>query len=282
MSRDVIAIFDGTFEGFLCVVYEYYYNKITPLIIQTEDRVQLTLTDEVYRVETDSSRATRVYNGIKEKISEDAARRVYLACLSGDEDKYMTIFQYVLRGFTLGHMVDSHLTKDYVKAVHSMAGRVGGEAHKLNGFCRFAETTSGIMYCEITPKNDVLPLIAPHFSQRLMNLRWVIHDKSRHQAAIYDGESYIITDVPPNIAIEYAEGEDEIQDLWIVFFNSLSIKARENPKLQRQMLPLYYRKNMTEFNRIPGSKSRSPRKSSEVAELPQNSGHDILGLPEKL
>jgi len=270
-ERRVISLFDGSFEGFLCIVYQFYYNKITPILIQREDRAQLTLNDEIYRVDTDSTHATRVFKGIKNKISEEAANRVYYAFLSGEADKYMTIFRYILLGFTVGHMVDSHLKEDCVRAVHKLAGHVGREAHLLNGFCRFAETGNGIMYCEITPKNDVLPMVADHFSQRLMNLKWVIHDKSRNQAAIYDGDSYVIADVPSNIAINYAEGEDEIQELWVTFFKSLSIKARENPKLQRQLLPLYFRKNMTEFNRIPSSRADSPNASAKriASDLPR-------------
>jgi probable DNA metabolism protein len=82
-----------------------------------------------------------------------------------------------------------------------------------------------------------------------MDQAWVIHDKTRSKAAIYDGNSYIITDVPKDTPVLYEEIEEEqeIQELWITFFNNLAIEARRNYKLQRQLLPLYFRKNMTEF-----------------------------------
>jgi len=82
-----------------------------------------------------------------------------------------------------------------------------------------------------------------------MNQQWIIHDKHRNMAAVYDGREYIITGVPHNTAVEYEEGEDEIQELWVTFFNTLAIEARKNKKLQRQLLPLYFRGNMTEFTR---------------------------------
>ncbi|MCL1787687.1 MAG: TIGR03915 family putative DNA repair protein [Defluviitaleaceae bacterium] len=248
--REVVAVFDGTFDGFLCVVYAYYYCKITPIVIQRQDQVQLTLDSELYQVDTDQDQAGQVLKGLHQKVSEEAAHYVYHAFLSGEEDKYMTIFSYILRGFTLGHMVDSHLQEDCVRGVHKLAKHVGREAHLLTGFCRFAETDNGVYYCAITPKNDVLAILANHFSQRFMNQAWVIHDKSRNQAAIYDGDAFVITKVPRNATVTYAEGEKETQELWTAFFKALAIEARKNSKLQRQLLPLYFRKNMTEFNQL--------------------------------
>jgi probable DNA metabolism protein len=60
---------------------------------------------------------------------------------------------------------------------------------------------------------------------------------------------YLITDVPKDNPVQFEEIDEEqqIQGLWITFFNNLAIQARKNPKLQRQLLPLYFRKNMTEF-----------------------------------
>jgi len=281
MSGNVIALFDGTFDGFLCIVYEHFYNKITPILIQEIGREQPSLTDEFYRIETDSSHAARVFKGIGDKISNEAADRIYRAFLSGEDDKNMTIFRYILLGFKVGKLLDNHLKEDCVRGVHQLAKRVGGEAHLLKGFSRFVETDSGVMYCEITPKNDVLEMVASHFTRRLMNLKWVIHDKRRGKAAIYDTESVIVADVPNDISINYAEGEAEIQELWVAFFHSLSIKARENPKLQRQMLPLYFRKNMTEFQHgLKAVKARASQR--KITNSEQGTEATTIGLPENV
>lgn len=244
----MVATFDGTFEGFLCVVYAVYYEKISPASIQPEGFEQLSLDAAPRYIETDEAKATRVYNAIRKKISEEAADYVYNAVHSAEENRFTSILNYIRLGFSVGHMVDSHLHEDFVRHVHKMSKHVGREAHLLNGFCRFVETKQNAYYCKITPKNDVLPMLAVHFSQRLMNQAWVIHDKSRNKAAIYDGNSYVITTVPASEAtVSFAEGEAETQELWVTFFNTLAIKERKNAKLQRQLLPLYFRKNMTEF-----------------------------------
>jgi len=248
-----MVIFDGSFEGYLCVVYAVYYEKISPTSIQVEGHEQLSLDHVPITIQTDVKKSARVLNAICEKISEDAAQTVYRAFHSFDERRFMAILSYIRHGFTHGHMVDSHLRLDFVLLVHKLAQHVWREAHLLFGFCRFEETSRGVFYCEVSPKNDVLPMLAEHFSQRLMNQAWVIRSHSR--AAIYDGNTYVIVTVPasrPEITL--AEGEAKTQELWVAFFESISIDQRKNKKLQRQLLPLYFRKNMTEFKN-PGSLS---------------------------
>ena len=240
-------MFDGSFDGFLSVVYACYYEKLCPVNIQEASQAQLTLGAPARHIETSHNHAARVYSAIREKISQDAAQRVYYAFLSAEDDRFMTIFEYIRLGFVTGHMVDGHLQRDCVRRVHKLAGHVGKESHLLFGFCRFAETKQGVFYCKITPKNNVLSLLVEYFTQRFINQQWIIHDKRRGLAAIYDGRSCAITNVPPNAAIDCADDEEETQELWVTFFNSLTIKQRLNPKLQRQLLPLYFRKNMTEF-----------------------------------
>ena len=244
---DVHVLFDGTLDGFMSVIYACYYEKIEPASIQSELRAQLALGDEPYFIETDRKRAAHVLAAIRQKISQEAASTVFYAFLSEDDERFMMLMRYIRLGFSVGHMVDSHLKEDYVKHVHKLAKAAGREAHLLYGFCRFAETKQGVYYCVVTPKNDVLSLLANHFSERLMNQAWIIHDKRRAQAAIYDGNSFIITAVPKDATVEYADDEKQIQELWVTFFNTLAIEARRNKKLQRQSLPLYFRGNMVEF-----------------------------------
>lgn len=46
---------------------------------------------------------------------------------------------------------------------------------------------------------------------------------------------------------ELSEQQEEYVDLWKTFFDKIVIKERINKKLQTNMLPLRYRKHMTEF-----------------------------------
>ena len=50
------------------------------------------------------------------------------------------------------------------------------------------------------------------------------------------------------LTLTYSEDEKQLQKLWKLFVNTIAIKERVNPKLQRQMLPLRFRKYMKEFS----------------------------------
>ncbi|MCL2378886.1 MAG: TIGR03915 family putative DNA repair protein [Defluviitaleaceae bacterium] len=245
--RDVAILFDGTFEGYLCIIHAYYYERVSPLIIQEEDHHQPTLDTEEYHIITSASVASQVQGGIISKISQQAWHYVTSAFLSNGEDKFMAIFRYLQQGFKAGPLIDNHLQQDCVLRVHKLARQVWRESHLLTGFCRFEETTNQIFYCPIDPINYVLPILAEHFSDRMMNQAWIIHDKKHGKVAVYNGETYIITDAPKTANVQHTENEAQIQELWHTFFNSVAIKERINPKLQRNLLPLHFRKSMTEF-----------------------------------
>ena len=246
--KELAITFDGSYEGFLCIVFSYYYDGISPLCIQPEDEFQQTLDSEEFFIATDYEKARKVQAGICEKISPQVENTLFYASLAEKEERFMDMFRYLLLGFKVGDEVDSHLHQDFVLSVHKKARYVGREAHLLNGFCRFAETKQGVYYCSVTPVNNVLAILAEHFKDRMMNQAWIIHDKKRHRAAVYDGKQCIIGDVPQSIRMEYSDKEQQIQDLWKAFFAAVTIKERINKNLQRNNLPLYFRKSMVEFN----------------------------------
>ena len=44
-----------------------------------------------------------------------------------------------------------------------------------------------------------------------------------------------------------SENEKDYEKLWQIFFSSISVRERENPKCQRNHLPFRFRPEMTEF-----------------------------------
>ena len=250
MRREVAVLFDGSIEGFLCIVHAYYYEHIMPLIIQNQNHYQPTLDTEEYYVLTDYDKAARVQKAIQKKISFSAEQHITRAYLADSDDKFMAMFRYLVVGFKAGREIDNHMQQDCVLRVHKLSRQVGREAHLLTGFCRFEETKGQIYYCGITPINYVLPILAEHFSDRMMYQAWIIHDKKHGKAAVFNGETYVIADVPKTVQIQHSDNEAHIQELWTTFFHTVAIEERKNPKVQRNLLPLYFRKSMTEFQKL--------------------------------
>lgn len=80
----------------------------------------------------------------------------------------------------------------------------------------------------------------------------MIHDKTHGEFLVHRAKQrwVIVTgaDLDQEAAADVSQAEVEYEKLWKGFFESISIKERENPKCQRTNLPLRYRREMTEFS----------------------------------
>ena len=92
----------------------------------------------------------------------------------------------------------------------------------------------------------VLQLLAGHFSTRLGNEKWIIHDLGRGKAAIYAPRLWRIADFSLPEGIAPSRREEAFRDLWKEYFHSIAVRSRENPRLQRQFMPKKYWKHLPE------------------------------------
>jgi len=278
-SADIV--FDGSFEGLMCIVYARYYEKIEPLSIRcfggvAVEQLQLgdimpgeLLEDNAIRtitIETDYAKAERVYDALCKKTGE-GGRSAYRAWLS-PKNIYWDIYNYVILCFKEGAHADNFKTLDYVFNVQRTAGYVGRETHLLTGFCRFTETKTGVYYCDISPVNDVLTLLAEHFCERFMGQPFVIHDVGRGMAAVYDTKNCIIQEVGKQAKFDFDDSEMAWQELWSVFHKTIANEMRVNKKLQRQMMPLHFRKHVTEFKHLDEVKQLPNLKKEQISAPP--------------
>jgi len=241
------ALFDGSLDGFLSVVYSNYYDKNNYMYVFEDAVYQQQLDAGYVYVPTDTARSVKVMDAVGIRISAEAQSNVCSACLAGDEDRFTELLYYIRLGFKIGASLDNHLEDPHVLKVHQLVQYVFHEAHLLTGFCRFKETKSGVYYASVSPVNNVLPILAEHFRERLMNQPWVLHDKARGIAAVYDCRDYVIERVPVNANVDCSQDEAFFQALWRAFFDTIAIKERLNKNLQRNLIPLHFRKHVTEF-----------------------------------
>jgi len=246
----IIAVVDGTYEGLLTTIHDYYYENLRPVMVLDGSlpSFQQELGAEYAFVTRDLDKAQKVQNAIETKLTHETQGVLLLAWQSASIDKTFNIFRYILLAFKDPKGVDSRTQLDFVMNVHHLKRNVGMEAHKLNGFARFRELEDGVLYADISPKNNVLHLVAEHFTDRLMGERFVIHDVSRNLAAMYDTQECVIVEMPAEVKASLVDKHDEKewQQLWKMFYKTLSIQERANSKLRRQLMPKYFWKHMTE------------------------------------
>ncbi|MGH4139962.1 TIGR03915 family putative DNA repair protein [Clostridium sp.] len=238
-------IYDGSFDGFLTVIYNCYYDRI-PESIESENSYNINILYEDIMIETDTVKSNKVYVAILAKISEDALIHVYRAFLSEAQGIELKLFKYIQIGFKIGSKVNDLLTDETVNEVQKYSRKVGFEAHRFLGLVRFQEFNN-ILYASIEPTYNILELIGNHFKARLANEKWVIHDVKRKIGIVYENNEWILRDLKFEKMESHEEKELFYQNLWKAFHKSIAIKERTNERLQMQLMPKKYWNNLTEM-----------------------------------
>ena len=246
--RDIIYLYDGSFDGLLTAVFASFENREIPLAIEIDGNVQETLGADYFYPGTDEAKSRRVQNAILNRISKYSMKSVYLAYLSNAADKEMKILAYIRRCFQYGREVNSHLNDKYVAAVLDAARYVVNEAHKLKGFIRFSELDGGILYGEITPENRVLPCLIHHFTSRYPGMPFMINDLRHKECLVYNGRECVIREADAAPALRLTESELTHRRLWKEFYDTVEIKERHNEKCRMTNMPKRYWKHLTEMS----------------------------------
>jgi len=183
---EVTYLYDGSFDGLLCCIYESYYKREMPFAIYDFSQEQATLFP-IKKIDTVLEISTRVEKSIVEKISKDALEMVRLCYLSHFSNRELSILHFLRLGYKVGRQVVDMLNNDAVDAVASAVKHIQCEAHLFKGFIRFSDF-NGALVATFEPKNFVLPLIAPHFCDRFPSEQFMIYDKTHKHAFVQDKE----------------------------------------------------------------------------------------------
>lgn len=248
----ICYIYDGSFDGLLSCIYEGFYNKKKPEFIVRQLKYQPNFLDEVINIKTNIKNSSKVLNAIKNKIGNTPLNNIYYAYLSEIYGSEMYIFQYLKLGFKVGRDVDLHLYNDAVLNIAKIYKKVTYEALRMKGFIRFKQIKNEIYYSSIEPEHDVLELIISHFCQRFKNENFIIHDIKRQKAALYNKSQCIITSMPEDIynIIKKSVDDSFYENLWKSYYDSVTIKERINPKLQKRNMPQKYWKHIVEVETV--------------------------------
>ena len=241
-------LYDGTFDGLLTIVFDCYVLKKLPLKIIAEDKYIPNILDNIEKVITDYNKSERIFNGIVKNISYDVLYNSYYAFLAEDNEKEINILKYLLYGFLVGPQIDTMLSIDFVFKVNSLRKKMLSEAHKLKGLLRFSKIGDNLFYSSIHPTHNVIENLGHHFIKRLPTQNFIIHDKNRNIAFLYNTKKYEIIDSSSIKIPNITEEEKLYQELWKAFFNTIAIKERTNKKLQMQFMPKKYWQDLTEIN----------------------------------
>ena len=241
-----IYLYDGSFINLLNLIYKLYKNKIIPLDIK-DTNYQVNLFDNVINLNIENN--DKIINKIIDNLGIAIFNTMYKLYLSNDNNKELLIYYFFGYSLKYKNKIFYLRNNELITKCLKISKYVGNENHKYKGFLRFKELDNNILYGEISPINNVLPLLVNHFKERLSNELWIIKDTKRNTLAIYDrNEVYIVDANDVKIKINnYSNNEKQIQDLWKTFYKTVAIKERKNELCRMNFIPKRYWKYIIEM-----------------------------------
>ena len=239
--------YDGSYAGLLSVLQRIFAWRETPTEICVAAPAQDDLFSTAAQVATDLQRADQLLSAIRTHLSPDSATFVRHAFFSEVPGVEMAIYRYLAHGWKVRRRLDDDLACPAVAEVQRLAQRVRRESHRLKGLARFRETDEGLLYAPLEPEHFVLPLLAPHFAERLGQERWLIHDVRRSKGVFYAEGRWVLADLNVHASPQFSAEESHWQQLWQTFFARIAIAERANPRQQKSFMPMKYWKYLVEM-----------------------------------
>ncbi|MDA3928320.1 MAG: TIGR03915 family putative DNA repair protein [Prolixibacteraceae bacterium] len=245
----MIFLYDGSFEGFLSVIFECYSKKITPLDICSLDNFQEVMFAEKIFVPTNTEHSNRVWKGWQKKMSKDLNQLPFLAFLSAQLGIEMNLFHFARLAFASTIPIEGNYSDFSILEVRRASRRVTQEAMRMLQFVRFQQTKDNIYFSGIRPRYDVMPMTLKHFKDRFADQHWLVYDLKRDYGFYYNlktvdevtlGDKAFNTQngkVPLDIL---QDDEAKYQSMWNNYCQNITIRERLNLKLQKQHMPKRY------------------------------------------
>ncbi|KAB7882024.1 TIGR03915 family putative DNA repair protein [Poseidonibacter ostreae] len=241
----MILIYDKTFEGFLSLVYDVYYQKLRPIKIYKEIPNEIVF-EEIKDIQTEEQKYTKVLKAIKSNFSKQTVQKILNIFMCDSKDFEIALLEYIILGFKDNKQL-LNINNSCVFYLTNLEKELFKNVHKMYAFIRFEELEDGTLYAKLECRFNVLYFLAKHFLKRFNNQNFIIHDINRKLAFIKIDEEFSIQEVSHFEEPKHSKSEEKFQMLWKRFFKGVTIEERINLKLQQNLVPLIYRTYMSEF-----------------------------------
>ena len=249
-----VYLYHDTMIGIYSAFYDAWKESRNKNVgIALWGRTDQELFCEYHEVDESRKKEQAIEKMMRKNLGAEAYRQIYYALLSDDAHKAEAVFKVLQEARELrdSTRIMEHLSSENVAKVFALGRSVANEAHLFTEFIRFRELEGGILFSEITPKNQVLTCIGDHFSDRFPLENFMIYDKTHQVCLVHrTGDIWRLVwgkSVNTQASQRVSGAELEYQRLWKNFFSSIAIEERRNPTCQRTHLPLRYRGDMVEF-----------------------------------
>lgn len=245
---------DYNWEAMLSCIYTAWTSRLgfQNIRLALEENVQRDLFDTYIYVPCDVANAESVIDAVNIKISPAFYSELAYAGMAYEPEALDTIYRVMVLGFAYGPQVLDMVQYEPIIRFKEISRRLGNESCRFKEAVRFHEVRKDLFVAHIEPKSKICITLGPPFEDRMPSENWMIVDDVNKEAVIHPKNEHfylrILTSQELEALQETERLNDEYTDLWKVFFDSISIKERENYRCQRNHSPLWARKHIVEFN----------------------------------
>lgn len=247
-------IFDGSYTGYLCCVFEAFERKEFHAVPITESLMESILFPEYRTIDTDPLKYNRVLSAMEKVVERKNLNLFYHNFLSDSPVEWLNAFQLIIELFKMKKLDLRNFGDPSILRLHQTLKKVSRERHRMKAFIRFVKSDDGLYTAVVEPDFNVLPLIVEFFKNRFADQDWLIYDIKRNYGFHYSANeinevSGNIKDTIPNpyeLELNIDPKELEYQHLWSTYFKSTNIEARKNLKLHLRHVPKRYWKYLVE------------------------------------
>ena len=208
----MILLYDGTFEGFLSLVYEVYYKKLKPTKIYKTLPNEI-LFEEILEINSSKESGIKVLNAIKTKFPKEILEKILNIFICDSKEFEMALLEYIVIGFKDSKQL-YNINNSCFFYLNNLEKELFKNVHKMYAFIRFEELEDSSLYAKLECKFNVIYFLAKHFLKRFNNQDFIIHDINRKVAFIKIKENYSIQEVAFFDEPSFSSSEEKFQKLW--------------------------------------------------------------------
>ena len=170
--------YDGSFNGFLTLLYEVQARNLVLANIQKKQDQQEVLFIDSQFIPTELKKARSVWNSLRKK-NYGALKCLYFAFLSEEQHIEWKLFQFYRQITGNVSLENKEVTKANNLHIEQLANLVEKEKWTIERKLYIDHTGDRPSVKTIQPTYNILPLISKFFRTRYKEQEWVIYDSKR-------------------------------------------------------------------------------------------------------
>ncbi len=238
----MIYFIDGSLEGLFSGIF-LGYKDIQEIQFFEKSMEQSFLEDQKF-IDTNLEYSNRVKKSIIDNFGYGFLSDIKSVLKSDSMEKY-TILARVIKGCYIYGMDYLNCSSDETVMYNGILRNFYRECHAYKGLLRFQESKDKILVAEFEPINDILDIMITHFKKRMPEEKFIIIDKKRKKAKVYDGKQVLEYN---DLDFNYDRNSKDyfVEECWKEFYNAVKIEERNNPNLMQSNMPKRYWKYLPE------------------------------------